>query len=948
MKSIFACLFVCVLFLLGCSSGNTPVVPDNESIGLYSSSSLPVGVSSLFPDGSPAAGQGALGLFQVHIEENSLTGEMTSIRKASLTDVLEVVDITNFLQMAPCSDCAKLESISLDADGNLVVSIGIKHPFEAGDPLKPITGKNRGDLHVFNIEGTIVSDITGTSFTGLCETTAGFTLVNADGYSGYLDGVLDDIYPTDATVHPYILHFDDYTAGNFDASNPMGFDSVTDPPPSGNLVMAMGCDYNYQDYVFSIDGTFDFIYAVGCTYAVSSASKSERFSPEYRVPQHLKKAASEVSVEITRNELMAGSSTSDADIEVRVVDISHGVTVGEGIGEMLSASDVASVSIDIPSILATPAVITSATSGTGLDPADPLIFDFTITNEQTADSGTWFGLAKVSDSYAPEQNTNPLLGSMDGIKRVSPIDNPLTGLFAISEFATYQLFTIDVEFENEPPVVGAVDGCPAAIVGLPFTYWVNDVSDPNTGQTLTYNWDNGQNTPGNYDDGIAVDDNYIELTFTAPGTFTVDVQVDDGAGGVTTSSDPFEVYVMPDGVFVDGDNQTGPWLGTYDDPYPTIQMGIDDMANVLGFVFVLPASTHYEMFALENQTRSIIGFEPDCGLERPVIDIDTAYPYISQSNNSAIGNLIFNYNNSSSGDIFYIRDTTNFTMLNCRFTGNSDGSYPHYVRFNNVDNSLIQQCEFVDIEHTVDPSLGSRHVDILHLTNCDTVTIRNNEFHDIGFPDLGPDSGWSIQYCLWIWNTNSNVTINNNLFYDIYDMSQTTPRTGSDMCNVIDGALLQGSYIYNHNTMDNFNAIARDDADNGFCVGTDSSTTDTFTNNIFKSTHYYTGSGGGHWDSGFRADSTPVHYADYCCVYWGELDPLPTSCNDYSNMIHKGVGSYGMYLPNRQDPDFDYTSGDNFYHPQNSVIATGADDGSEMGCFGGPDGDWTPPSQMYN
>ncbi|MCD6217270.1 hypothetical protein J7L05_05350, partial [bacterium] len=87
--------------------------------------------------------------------------------------------------------------------------------------------------------------------------------------------------------------------------------------------------------------------------------------------------------------------------------------------------------------------------------------------------------------------------------------------------------------------------------------------------------------------------------------------------------------------------------------------------------------------------------------------------------------------------------------------------------------------------------------------------------------------------------------------------------------------------------------------------------------------------------------------AEYCCVYWGStIPPGSSQVSDYHHMISAGTGCYE--ISDFVDPNFDYTPGDNFYHPQNTVIATGADDGSEMGCFGGPDGGWTPPSQIYN
>jgi hypothetical protein len=226
----------------------------------------------------------------------------------------------------------------------------------------------------------------------------------------------------------------------------MGFESVTTPPPSGNLVMAMGCDYDYQDYVFQLDDRNDFIFAVGCTYAVSSATKNQRFSPEYRIPQHNKKAASEVNFEIISNDLKGEDVSSTAQIEIHVVDISHGVAVGNALDEMLADSSVNEIRIEIPGVTDSPLVIdgSSAISGTGHDSSDPLIYEGTITNTLGVLEGTYAGLIKVTDSYAPGQNASPLLNGMDGIERVSPIENPLAGLFDITEFATYQTFSIDV------------------------------------------------------------------------------------------------------------------------------------------------------------------------------------------------------------------------------------------------------------------------------------------------------------------------------------------------------------------------------------------------------------------------------------------------------------------------------------------------------------------------
>jgi len=671
--------FVILIFAIfaGCSGGNSLVTLPGHGSDTFSSNTLPVGVSDRFSDGSPASGMGVLGLFNLSVDPVNATAELASLRQTALTDVLEIVDITNFLQMAPCYDCAKIGSVSLDADGNLVVSIGIKHPFPAGDPFKPISGKNRGDLHVFNIEGTIVSNLAGYSFAELGETTAGFTLVNADGYTPYLDTVLDGIYPTDATIHPYILHFDDYTAGNFDASNPMGFASVTDPPPSGNLVMAMGCDYDYQDYVFDIDGTIDFIYAVGCTYAVSSASKNERFNPEYRVPQHNKKAASEVSVEIISNDLEGGDVLSSAVIRVNVVDINHDVAVGENLDEMLADSSVSAITIDAPGIETNILnVDVSSPTGTGHDPSDPLAFGAIMMNTANASEGTYNCLVKVTDSYAPGLNESLLLNGMDGIERVDPLDNPLEGLFDIAEFATYQTFTIDVaetvtsifvdnshpgplyDGTRTNPFDNIQDGIDAAALLVDFEVWVDDSGTP-----------------------------YEEHVNMASDVIVLSVNWDDTDGG--------------DRAFIDGPDDPDTHSVHFD--------GVDN-ATLKGFQ---------------------IGFAGPCGSNdyMEMLSVDGG------SNNSIQDCLFTGLTNYAVVDPIIASDTTSLTIAHCRMAGfDKDTSdygcnYFNGVYANNCPGLTVRNNVFTDIRPTPDGS--GKNIYPCYIESSANVVVKNNLVHHI-------------------------------------------------------------------------------------------------------------------------------------------------------------------------------------------------------------------------
>lgn len=421
-------------FIIGCSSGVNPITPSSITT---IENNVPVVVEGV--DGEIVGGAGALGIFQLNIDPKKVEAEIINLRNSNSTDVVEVVDITNFLTMTPCSDCVKINAIGLDSNGNIILSIGIKHPFPAGNSNEKITGRNRADLHVFNVEGIVASDSSGINFPMIGKTVDTF-LLNADGYTGYLDEMLDSFFFTSANIHPYILHFDDYSIGNFNPSNPMGFESVTNPPPVGNLVMAMGSDYDFKDYIFEINDQMEFIYVVGCTYGVSTDSKSQRFNPEYRVPQHNKKAPSEVWVQILENNLQEGNVFSSAKVRINVVDISHGVSVGSALNQMRNSSSVANVLVEIPGVT-TNVVSAIFISGAGRSPSDPLIYEANVSNAALAVEGIYNGLVKVLDSYSPGINSG-LAG--DGIERVSPVVNPVEGFFSIPEFATYQVFNVDI------------------------------------------------------------------------------------------------------------------------------------------------------------------------------------------------------------------------------------------------------------------------------------------------------------------------------------------------------------------------------------------------------------------------------------------------------------------------------------------------------------------------
>ena len=677
-----------VILILGCSYDNTPVTLDPG--GRMKSISIPDAVGLLVEEydstSAPKSGYGALGIFHGFINPSKLTGDLVSLRSSTIDDTLEVVDITNFLKLAPCTNCVKIKSIELDVDGHLVVKIGIKHPFPAGNPLNPITGRNRADLHVFNIEGTVIFEdsITNISFPGIGKSIGPNYLLNADGYSPYLDIVLDDIYPTIASVHPYILHFNDYSAGNFDPVNPTGFESVTDPPPTGNLVMAMGCDYDFKDYIFNVpsDTSFEFIYAIGCTYALSAASKGQRFTPEYQIPQHNKKAASEVSVEIVSNDLKGDNTSSSANLMIKVLDINHGVAVGSNLNEMKAASSVSVIMVEIPGV--TNGIVTGPTTptgGNGRDPLYPLTFPVTIFNSLGADEGTYIGMVKVLDSYAPGQNVASTLDGKDGIKRANPGVAPTEGLFGIPEFATYIVFEIDVATGNTPPTAALspanINICKNVKVNFDAS-GSSDLEDDIAMIPLKFEFDFDYNgTTFTSDTGApSTTPTALSTPYAAGGPYTAAVRVTDSGGltGIATAmvtisdnSTPISSVIdITDGVAIQGTRYYHTTQSLQSVPsFRDWSHGMEGTAFGNGYIYL----TFYTGAGNLYFTRSA-----DSGLtwDAPVV-LASGVPNLGAASIAAAGSEVFIiYANTTGGDVFL---TKNINSGNGTWDKYTVGSY---------------------------------------------------------------------------------------------------------------------------------------------------------------------------------------------------------------------------------------------------------------------------------
>jgi hypothetical protein len=446
-------ILLSMLLFAGCSQSDLSPVSLPQSDG--NNTGLPIAGTTLNSAGS-ISGEAVWGLYEGILNMETLDASLTPLRALSSgTKDSAEADITSFLLGTPCNSCVEIKSVSLDVDSNPVVTIGIRHPFPPGDPLGLPSAANRLDLHVFNVRGFIVSDgfETPKTFTAAGKVVGGFELLNADGLSGDFDPYWDNYLSTTSNLHPYILHYDDYSQGNFDPANENGFTDLL--LPTGNLVMPMGSAMDYKDYVLHLNGTgnFSFLYAVTASYGIAAIGRSQKLIPTYRIPQFNSKAASEVRVtDVDDTDLLSSITESTCTITVEVKDINHGVEVGEEINQMDMDSSVKRIAIEVPGVTlpiwdtSTPEFFLQSGDGREL----PLVYEITFTNATGAAAGEYNGLLGVYDSYYG-------IGNLSGnaIYGIPPGEDPSTAFFTVDEWVTYTTFSLEVH-QSCGPVTGSI------------------------------------------------------------------------------------------------------------------------------------------------------------------------------------------------------------------------------------------------------------------------------------------------------------------------------------------------------------------------------------------------------------------------------------------------------------------------------------------------------------
>jgi hypothetical protein len=503
--------------MISCSkAGDAPVVPssqpsmtpETEPLAAFEPSSASDVIYSYASRGTTA--YKAFGIYEVTIDTKSMTAEIIPTRKAQAIGNTFDSDLTQFLIVSPCANCLQINGIKYLWSNQMQIGFAIKHPF--ADIIK------RPDLHGFDVRGIVISKgnynfplmKVQTGETSLDPARANVSLIaNPDGYTHHFDGLaadpnyFDPPRNYDANINPFRRYFEDAATDAFDPHN-----------PSGHNVLATGCDWETQNFIFNIPastGILDFVFVCDVAYG-QSATFQNRQNPYYFLPEFNRKEAWKVGTVIKNNDLQSGVISSTLDLEISVFDWQAGLDADPNYPDTLNLdgisakSDVSSVAAYIPSVSGI-VQTTSPVSGDG-SPLLPYVYDLTLTNSSGAVCFTYYGIVAVRDDLQGQQGPIGIPESPSGF----PFPGP-----DIYDYSVYQIFPVRVN--GAPPQIDSYSDPDDVYEGTVVDFLV-DVSEPD-GDTVEYYWE--QISPVS-PIGRFIDDRVKDVSWEAPQLTDVPLQ----------------------------------------------------------------------------------------------------------------------------------------------------------------------------------------------------------------------------------------------------------------------------------------------------------------------------------------------------------------------------------------------------------------------------------------
>jgi hypothetical protein len=653
----------------------------------------------------------------------------------------------------------------------------------------------------------------------------------------------------------------------------------------------MGEDTTFEVGFSLSTGTLSFDMYLTMGYGFS-AKKPNRLTPKYYNPEFNRKAAWKVDVTPPGGTAPAMGNTWDDndtattyDVTVAVYDWQVGATVYTGdpllfgdadADNVFASSEVSSVSVEIPGMNSTLQSATTADSGAGT-PIDPLIYTLAIANENQLAPGEYLGLVKVADERAT-------LAPADG--RDFLIDTPDGGElinYEMPEYATYQTFTATVVLGATAcfvvdDIVKYYDGIgPDGTADNPVpTDWDIDFDATCSMGATSYDWD--LDGDGTYEGtgGPLYSGGFP--AGTAPGTYYPVLRLNGDDSLTFTSPDPIVVVT---GVYVHRAASAG-GDGSLGAPYNTIVTGVAGATTPATSIIMIRGDTDAGVQQVYNERIDLVAAHTGITLQGYSNDPVNSEPPAWRLWNATSRT----YNLQYYGECIYVVGADDVKIDGFEFEAISVSDYPG--------------------------SWWYMLVRVIHLVESDNSHISHILIHDT---TRSGTTGWKHGYAILIVNS-ENVVVENYLFHDS-DVHADYGTTCGIYANVADNILIT------HATIDNFYLPGY----HGYAYGglISNSVDPVVKNSIVSNITGYTATGTAGLQ-GNNGNTNPL--VDYCNVYniaFGRR--FVNDLTEGSNCINVGTGSNPLY-----------TLGHHL-GTGSPCIGTG-EDGVDIGCYGGPGGDW--------
>jgi hypothetical protein len=496
------------------------------------------------------------------------------------------------------------------------------------------------------------------------------------------------------------------------------------------------------------------------------------------------------------------------------------------------------------------------------------------------------------------------------------------------------------------------------------TEWMIDFDASSSVGAMTYDWD--FNGDGTYDFvGDSSPFRSYQYAFSPSATYPVTYQATLRINGASGPTETHPVVVAP-GVYVDGD-YIGAGNGTKSQPFSTIMEGINaaEVGRVVRVDAKSMAPGYYEESVTLKSGVAVTGDNWNGGTGKPKIQVNSGggwYVYVPHVIGADASDVVVNgfdlttnsfeiiwYGGSDNNafQLIYLTNCTDVAVLNCRIGTTVSASTVYGIRAEGGSGITIAHNEITNLANyrSYNWWVDTPCIYIYSIVDC---VVKQNEVHHINYRgDHNAGDAFSTYTTgLYAYDCTGASQVTNNLMYDFYDLSDGDASwTGYDYRhNEICAMRINdcpGMSIAN-NTINDFNPVGRDGSQAGAVTGvsfgssTQPAESVTVKNNLISNlattelTSQPTFVG-----AGFNSLFTLT--LPYSCVY--NLD-LTNGGGGYYNLAVKGSGSYDN--ADNKNPSYG-APGPTFYHVNNPALKS--DDGSEMGAFGGPDGDWVPPSQ---